>query len=169
MKFIPSDGSFDDIISEVDELDYNTPELDNARETAIKNAAIRKKKSEIQVINSLYKTKKDFVKSRQSTFTTSKFIFYLIFINCVVLEIYAMVAMYRLNDLSALSVLITAVIGESISFLIYSVKAYFAKRSEENMKFAKEKFKAEMGIQEDSGEEEFVEDDSMMDMNSRVD
>ena len=152
----------DDIMSEVDNYQSDNYYLKKERENAISEAADRKIRSQISFINSLYKKPNDFFEERRKSFTTTKFIFYLLLINCIMLEIYAMVVMYKLNDLSALPILITAVIGESISFAIYCLKAYFAKRSEENMKFEKEKFGLNNSNEEDM-ENEYVEDFPDMD------
>lgn len=46
-----------------------------------------------------------------------------IFCNCTAVEIYSMVAMWHFADLSALYALIGAVIGESITYISYNVKA----------------------------------------------
>lgn len=147
----------DNIVSEVDNYKSDNYYLKKEREKAISEAADRKIRSQISFINSLYKKPNDFFEERRKSFTTTKFIFYLLLINCVMLEIYAMVVMYKLNDLSALPILITAVIGESISFAIYCLKAYFAKKSEENMKFEKEKFGLN-NSDEENVENEYVED-----------
>ena len=48
-------------------------------------------------------------------------------VNCTVIEIYAMVVMFLLADLSALPGLIAAIIGETISVI-----SYFAKSTIEN-------------------------------------
>lgn len=55
--------------------------------------------------------------------STTKLIVAFIFLNCTIVEIYSMVVMYQLRDISSLCALITAVIGETISFAVYSAKA----------------------------------------------
>lgn len=55
--------------------------------------------------------------------STSKLLVGFIFINCVIVEVYAMWVMYALADLSALSVLITAIIGETFAYAVYSIKS----------------------------------------------
>lgn len=55
--------------------------------------------------------------------STTKLIIGFILLNCTCVEIYSMWIMYKLSDLSALYTLITAVVGETISFAIYAVKA----------------------------------------------
>ncbi len=54
--------------------------------------------------------------------TTKKYAIFL-FTNCVVIELYSMVAMWHMEDLSALYALITAVIGECIVYCTYSLKS----------------------------------------------
>ena len=53
----------------------------------------------------------------------SKMAFLFMIINCTVIEIYALVAMFFFGDLSSLSALIAAVVGECISFLCFEVKS----------------------------------------------
>ena len=55
--------------------------------------------------------------------STSKLLIGFIFINCIVVEIYSMWVMYTLADLSALSVLMTAIIGETFAYAVYSIKS----------------------------------------------
>ena len=53
----------------------------------------------------------------------SKIAFIFMIANCVVIEIYALVAMAFFGDLSSLSALIAAVVGECISFLCFEIKS----------------------------------------------
>lgn len=53
----------------------------------------------------------------------SKMAFIFMIGNCTVIEIYALVAMFFYADLSPLSTLIAAVVGECMSFLVYEVKS----------------------------------------------
>ena len=55
--------------------------------------------------------------------STSKLLIGFIFINCIVVEISSMWVMYTLADLSALSVLMTAIIGETFAYAVYSIKS----------------------------------------------
>lgn len=93
----------------------------------------RKKKNEIREI----KLKNKLISGRHKKVTTSKFIMYTILINCSVIELYAMWVMYHFADLSALYALIGAVISESLSYAIYSAKAY--KENHEKYFYSKEK------------------------------
>lgn len=54
---------------------------------------------------------------------TGKLLAVFLFLNFTVVEIYSMWAMYQLGDLSSLSTLITCVIGEVLTYLIYSLKS----------------------------------------------
>jgi len=78
--------------------------------------------------------------SWKEKWTTSKKLMYIIIINCTIIEIYTMWAMYKLQDLSALSTLITAIIGEGFSYMIYCAKSFFAKKNEVLMAFEREKY-----------------------------
>ena len=53
----------------------------------------------------------------------SKMAFIFMIANCVMIEIYALVAMFYFGDLSSLSTLIAAVIGECVTTLAYFIKA----------------------------------------------
>lgn len=66
---------------------------------------------------------------KKNKIPTQKLTLAYIVINCSVIEIYSMVAMWRLRDLSALYALIAAVIGECLSYVTYC-----AKSSKENQK-----------------------------------
>ena len=53
----------------------------------------------------------------------SKVAFIFMITNCVVIELYALVAMFYFGDLSSLSALIAAVVGECVSFLCFEIKS----------------------------------------------
>lgn len=63
------------------------------------------------------------LKPKKEKLSTTKIFVILILINCTVVEIYAMGVMFYFRDLSALYTLITAVVGESITFATYCIKA----------------------------------------------
>lgn len=67
-------------------------------------------------------------KARKSL-SFSKVAIIFIFLNCFVIELYSMVAMFWLNDLSALGSLVMAVVGQCVSVL-----GYFIKSGKENCK-----------------------------------
>ena len=81
--------------------------------------------------------------------TTTKIIVAFIFANCTAVEIYSMVAMWSLQNLDALYALISAVIGESISFAVYAAKAYNETKQEELIRLERDK----MELPEDSEDE----------------
>lgn len=79
-----------------------------------------KKKQEIYNVKHQYDSKKKV--------EFSKIILIIIFINCVVIEIYSMWVMYALADLSALPALIGAIIGECGSACCYFIKSMVQNR-----------------------------------------
>ena len=88
---------------------------------------------------SLFKRKKKRRhKKKKATFT--KIIMTFIFINCTVIEIYSMIVMYILQDLSALSTLIGAVVGEAFAFAVYCVKSFLETKEEKKLEFEKEQY-----------------------------
>ena len=97
----------------------------------------RKRQYELKVISGLYKDKKE--KKRR---TTTKSLMAFILINCSIVEIYSMVIMFVLHDISALYSLIGAVVGESISFAIYCTKSYKENKEEAINKLERDKFLA---------------------------
>lgn len=95
--------------------------------------------------------------SRLEKFTTTKFLMYFILLNCTVVEIYSMVSMYNLQDLSSLYSLIGAVIGESITFAIYCVKSFKETKEEANHQLEVDRFNREFSMAPDTS---LIEDDS---------
>ena len=75
------------------------------------------------------KLKADMAKYKKPLSMSKKMLMYIV-VNCTVVQIYAMVAMFVLQDLSALYALITAVVGETIAFFIYEIKAARENTSE---------------------------------------
>lgn len=53
----------------------------------------------------------------------SKMAFIFMIGNCIAIEVYALVAMFIFGDLSSLSALIAAVVGECMSFLVFEIKS----------------------------------------------
>ena len=62
-------------------------------------------------------------KKRKKKKETSKIAMFFIFLNCTIIEVYSMVAMWYFADLSPLYSLIGAVLGESIAYISYCAKA----------------------------------------------
>lgn len=71
--------------------------------------------------------------------TTTKVLMAYIFINCTAIEVYSMVAMWHLSDLSALYSLITSVVTETMAFAVYCAKAYSETREEERIKLERDR------------------------------
>lgn len=65
-------------------------------------------------------------------------IYLMILFNAILL--YAMIAMWKFQDLSYLGVLISDIAAQVIAYAIYCLKAYHGKKQEEQMKFEREKF-----------------------------
>lgn len=71
---------------------------------------------------------------------TSKLIAIYLFILLNAIVVYAMISMWKFADLSYLGVLITDIAAQILIYGIYCLKAYKAKKSEEDLKFKREKF-----------------------------
>lgn len=69
---------------------------------------------------------------------TSKLLAIYLFILLNAIVVYAMVAMWKFSDLTYLGVLITDIAAQVLVYAVYCLKAYKAKKSEENMKFKRE-------------------------------
>ena len=135
------------LLTEKEQNDYA-----RLKEKALKELEIRTIKNEIRDIN-----KKGTKLQRLGYFlasSTSKLMMTYIFVLCTIITIYAMIVMYLKEDLSALPVLITAIVGETISYAIYSVKAYKGKKSEVDAQLERDKFEWE------KSEYEFEPDES---------
>lgn len=76
---------------------------------------------------------------------TSKLIAFYLFALLNVIVIYAMVAMWKFADLSYLGVLISDIAAQIMIYAIYCMKAYKAKKSEEEMKFKRDKYSESLG------------------------
>ena len=63
------------------------------------------------------------VKHYRKRITTSKLAMWFILMNCVIIEIYSMAAMWHFGDLSALYALLGAVVGQSITYISYNNKS----------------------------------------------
>lgn len=71
----------------------------------------------------LKQEKKQMKNKDKKKIATTKLIVFFILFNCTMIEVYSMWVMYKFMDLSALYSLITAVIGESITFIAYAAKS----------------------------------------------
>jgi hypothetical protein len=54
---------------------------------------------------------------------TGKIGFWFMIINCTIIEIYSLIAMFIFEDLSPLTTLILAVVGDCIAFISYNIKS----------------------------------------------
>ena len=116
------------------DLDKRLAELDMEKALFDKRAEIRTVKKSMRVFKPP---------------TTTKLIMALLLINCTVVELYSMWAMVYLENLDALYALITAVIGETVSFLIYAAKAFAETKAEEEIKLERDKLDAGTGYTPD--------------------
>jgi len=82
---------------------------------------------------------------------TSKLIALYLFILLNSIVIYAMVAMWKFVDFSYLGVLISDIAAQVLIYAIYCMKAYKAKKSEEELKFEREKLSGNIGDILDAG------------------
>lgn len=71
---------------------------------------------------------------------TSKLIAIYLFILLNAIVVYAMISMWKFADLTYLGVLITDIAAQILIYGIYCMKAYKAKKSEEELKFEREKY-----------------------------
>ena len=141
-------------VADWQEDECNEKKFIKKKRKALLKAEQRKRKNELKSINKLYRktnSKRDEIRKKR---TTTKILMYFILINCSVVEIYSMIAMYTLSDLSALYSLIGAVVGESISYAIYCCKSFHDTKEEKKHDFEREKWISETGNCEENEEEE---------------
>lgn len=74
---------------------------------------------------------------------TNKIIAVYLFVLLNAIVVYAMIAMWRFNDLSYLGALISDIAAQVVIYAIYCAKAYAGKKAEENLKFEREKWLSE--------------------------
>ena len=70
---------------------------------------------------------------------TNKLIAIYLFMLFNVIIIYALVAMWKLGDLSYLGILISDIAAQVLVYAIYCMKAYYGKKQEELMRFERDK------------------------------
>jgi len=100
-------------------------------EKAKKESQSRKYKEEIKLEKNKYK--------KRVYLETSKLLAVYLFALLNAIVIYAMVSMWKFADLSYLGVLITDIAAQILIYGIYCLKAYKAKKSEEDLKFQRDK------------------------------
>lgn len=101
--------------------------LDKIKEWGIQKQYRNRLKDEKAKFRSTYKVE------------TNKLIAIYLFVLLNAIVVYAMISMWHFADLSYLGVLITDIAAQVLIYAIYCLKAYFAKKQEENLKFEKEK------------------------------
>ena len=84
---------------------------------------------------------------------TSKLIAVYLFVLLNAIIIFSMVAMWTFHDLTYLGVLISDIAAQVLIYAIYCLKAYKAKKSEEELKFKKEKYEDSLETYLDAGAE----------------
>lgn len=77
--------------------------------------------------------------SKKRKIETSKLLAIYLFALLNTIVIYAMVSMWRFEDLSYLGVLITDIAAQILIYGIYCLKAYKSKKSEEEIRFQRDK------------------------------
>lgn len=98
---------------------------------------IQKQNKQIEYNLSLEKERNKYKKKFK--FETSKLIAIYLFALLNAIVIYSMVAMWKFCDFSYLGVLISDIAAQVIIYAIYCMKAFKAKKSEEDLKFEREK------------------------------
>lgn len=88
-----------------------------------KEARWEKKKARYIANQKLKKEKQEFYAKYRKPLTTTKKLALYIFINCTIVEIYAMIVMFIFRDLSSLYTLISAIVTEGFGFAIYCYKS----------------------------------------------
>lgn len=108
---------------------------------------IKKHNQQLEYRNDLKKEKQRY--SNKFKIETSKLIAIYLFFLFNAIVIYAMISMWHFMDLSCLNLLISDIAGQVIIYAIYCLKAYKAKKSEEELKFEKEKYNSNFNICDD--------------------
>lgn len=106
---------------------------------------IENKNRQIELRQALRAEKNKYKKPKMET---SKKIMIYMFVLFNVVLFYALIAMWHFQDLSYLGVVISDIAGQAVNYGIYCLKAFNSKKSSEEMKFKKEKFEYEQGINE---------------------
>lgn len=153
------DGDGADIFTDEDiELDSkNEAKFIKKKRKELLKAEERRRKNELRQIRKSNRFVFNADSERRKKATTTKILIYFILLNCTIIEVYSMIVMVMLKDLSALVSLIGAVVGESITYAIYCAKSHLDTREEKRLEFDKEVFEAE-NEEGDEGLEEVDEE-----------
>ena len=127
-------------IKEKDQLDREERKYQRLLKKELIKLDKRKKKQELREISEQYK----YVSEGKQKRTTTKVLMYFILANCTMIEIYSMIVMFVLKDLSALYSLIGAVIGQSVSYAIYCTKSFKETKEEAINSLERDKFNASL-------------------------
>lgn len=106
-------------------------------------AEIKKVNQQIEYRNRLEKEREKYKKKIHVE--TSKLLAVYLFALLNVVVIYSLVAMWHFADLSYLGILISDIAAQVLIYAIYCLKAYKAKKSEEDLKFRRERFTSTLG------------------------
>ena len=107
-------------------------------------------------INSQYNCKEKKSGFFDMSTMTKKLIVFIV-INCAVIEAYSMFVMFYFKDLSTLEALMSAVISETVAFLIYCVKSYFETKAEKSNDL--EYYKIDNQLDNNGNHENYIEPD----------
>lgn len=108
------------------------------------NKKYAKKIKRIEEKNFVLQKKMDLRRMRKNLrkgvgLTTTKLLCFYIFIIFNVVLAYALIAMWHFADLSYLGVIISDILGQVVVYAIYSIRAYKDTKSEEEMRFERDK------------------------------
>ena len=111
-------------------------------------------------------------KKIQTTKVIAAVLMVFILVNSLMIEFYAMYAMFVLDNLEALDVLITTAIGSCLTlvleFAVYCAKSFLETKAEKKLEFDREKFQIESG-QNDSCDETQSDDIDITENNESED
>lgn len=112
-------------------------------------------------------------KKIQTTKIIAAVLMIFILVNSLMIEFYAMYAMFVLNNLEALDVLITTAIGSCLTlvleFAIYSAKSFLETKAEKQLEFEREKFQYESNVDTTNGDIDDNNTDSIDDSLKDID
>ena len=140
-----------DIDEEINEVEWSDKDSKKRTEyidkyTKLKTKAVMKaeKRRFQREIDDINKSYRPFDEERKKKRTTSKFIMYVLLINCAIVEMYSMWVMVELSDLSALYSLIGAIVTQAISYAIYCAKAFNESKEEARVALDRDVFESEL-------------------------
>ena len=112
-------------------------------------------------------------KKIQTTKIIAAVLMIFILVNSLMIEFYAMYAIFVLSNLEALDVLITTAIGSCLTlvleFAIYSAKSFLETKAEKQLEFEREKFQYESNVDTTDGDIDDNNTDSIDDSLKDID